>query len=204
MASLKNTDGRTREITSGASAEIFEERWPNLLACFDMGRVYSSIATYIRTYGFPVKVLDDYSVENVVEFTEQAFLDLLNRDALDEYLRVSSLPSLAQSELDEMAGVAEPEGNPVLARVIAAVNAHDAARAAQVAQCMADIRTMPAGDLRRKWGQRPEKLEIFEEAQAAVDAAARAVADGYKQQRVSREQEAQTAFRQKSLSIENF
>ncbi len=82
---LKN-DSVLNDIVADRSAQMFEERNKNLLACFDVGSVFSAIAAAFRIDGGPTG--DDFTVPNVVAATEEAFKKLLMRGALNEFQRV--------------------------------------------------------------------------------------------------------------------
>src|SRR4029077_20802794 len=105
-------DAKWRQIFAEESAECFESRYPNLLACFDVGRVFNAIGNVLKIDGLPDFVREDYSIETIVKATEEAFLALLKRGALDGFIRVTPLPEAAQKELDSMAGIAPVEVDP--------------------------------------------------------------------------------------------
>ena len=99
-----NTDWQS--IISTDALEFFEEQYPNLLVCFDTGAVYSAIASYFCLEGLSQAIKDDFTPGTLCNATEQAFLTLLRRGALDHLIKIKPLPPLAQEELDEMAGIA--------------------------------------------------------------------------------------------------
>src|SRR5258706_11455163 len=105
---------KLKEVIATESAELFETRWPNLLACFSAGDVFYAIGSYLQIEGLPTEVRDDYSCNTVCKCTEDAFVTLLKRGALDEFVRVNPLPPAAQQELDRMSGIANPAADPVV------------------------------------------------------------------------------------------
>jgi hypothetical protein len=192
---LKN-DSVLAGIIADRSAKIFEERYPNLLACFDVGSVFSAIAASFRLDGGPTG--DDFTVPNVVAATEEAFKTLITRGALNQFQRVSSpIPAAAQRELDELFGT--DEADTAAQEEADQISEHNA----QVAECAKDWRSLPTSDFKRKWNT-PERQGIVQEAWAQLENQDRAIADGYKNQRESREREAHAAFGTTPLSPRNF
>src|SRR5579864_2558380 len=105
---------KLKSVISEESAELFETRWPNLLACFSAGDVFRAIGSYLQIEGLPQEVLDDYSCATICKATQDAFIILLTRGALDEFVAVNPLPPAAQQELDLMSGIAMPAANPAI------------------------------------------------------------------------------------------
>jgi len=158
---ISETGPKLKEVIAIESADLFESRHPNLLVCFDTGRVFTAIASYFQIEGLPQLVADDFSCPTLCKATEDAFLTLLKRGALDEFVRVHPLPEAAQAELDKMAGVASPVNDPVVdARV---------AQAASVDECVADFRgKLDSRSFRSKWlSGDPTRRAIYEGAIAA-------------------------------------
>jgi hypothetical protein len=152
---------KLKGIIATESAELFETRWPNLLSCFSAGDVFYAIGSYLQIEGLPQEVRDDYSCATVCKATEDAFVTLLKRGALDGFVRVNPLPPAAQNELDTMCGIAKPAANPAAE-----------ARASQMSsidECVTDFRgRLDSRAFKNKWmtGD-PARKEIYESAIAA-------------------------------------
>jgi hypothetical protein len=163
MAKLSELDSSLKEIVSETAADLFEKRYPNVLAMFDANPVYSAIASYIRIEGLPEAVKDDFTPNTVVKFTEKAFLELLRRNALDQFVRIkfdTGLPPEVEKELDAMeisAGYkqAPPKVDP------------KAAQNAAIDQCVADYRSMDGAHFKMKYMNIPSQRAIFDQAIAA-------------------------------------
>lgn len=132
-----------KDIVSSESAELFETRWPNLLVCFSVGDIFSTLGDYFRVEGLPQEVQGDFSCATLCKATEDAFLTLLNRGALDAFVRVTPLPPAAQEELDRMAGIMNPITDT-------AADAREVQRAA-VAECARDYRSLEGSQFKQKW-----------------------------------------------------
>jgi hypothetical protein len=149
---------KLKSIIAEESAELFETRWPNLLACFSAGEIFRVIGSYLQIEGLPQEVLDDYSCATVCKATQDAFITLLTRGALDEFVAVNPLPPAAAAELDRMAGVAPALIDPVIeART---------ARATALDECVLDFRgRLDARAFKNKWltGD-PTRRAVYESA----------------------------------------
>src|SRR5579862_373768 len=155
-----NNDPVLSGIIADRSANIFEERYPNLLACFDVGSVFSSIAAAFRLDGGPTG--DDFTVPNVVAATENIFKQLLMRGALNEFQRVASpIPEAAQRELDKLFGAAEAD------TVAEAQAAQVSECQVQVEQIARDWRGLPTADFKQKWPSHKFQA-VIEEAWALL------------------------------------
>lgn len=152
---------KLKGIIAEESAELFESRWPNLLACFSVGDVFSAIASYLRIEGLSQEMQDDFSCPTVCKATEDAFLALLRRGALDEFVRVNPLPPAAQQELDNMSGVAPVLVDPVVEARTAQAKALD--------ECVLDFRgRLDSRSFRTKWlSGSAERRAIYESACAS-------------------------------------
>jgi hypothetical protein len=192
-----NNDPVLNDIVATRSAKIFEEKYGNLLACFDVGQVFSSIASIFRVDGGPAG--DDFTVPNLVAATEAAFKKLLTRGALNQFQVVPPpIPPAAQIELDKLFGVDEIDEAAV------AQETQASAHQAQVNQAAIDWRSLSSADFKRKWMQTSEGRQIAEECWAKLEADDKAIADVYKTQRQAREREANAAFGSAPLSTRDF
>jgi hypothetical protein len=188
------------DIVAKRAATVFEETYPNLLACFDVESVFSAIASVFRLDGGPTG--DAFNVPNVVIATEEAFKKLLMRGALNEFQRVPPpIPEAAQRELDKLFG--EDEIDPV----IEAREAHAAeisTRQVLINEAAKDWRSMGTREYRSKWMMSPERQAIAEAAWSMLEAQDKSVADGFKSQRDAREREANLAIHNTPLSPRDF
>jgi hypothetical protein len=180
---LKN-DPILTSIVADRSASIFEQKYPNLLACFDVGSVFSAIASAFRLDGGPTG--DAFTVLNVVAATEEAFKNLLMRGALNEFQRVPPpIPEAAQRELDKLFGVEE--------LAIDDQAAQKSADHALLAECAKDWRSLPSSDFKRRWNT-PDRQGFIQEAWAYLEIQDKSVADGHRTQREARERDANAAL----------
>jgi len=172
-------------IVADRAASFFEQRFRNLLVCFDAGSVFSAIASFLRLQE-PLNE-ENFTVPAVVERTEEAFRQLLQRGALNQFQRIPSpIPELAQKELDTLFGATEED---VEDEQSALVSQHQV----QVEQCAKDWRALPTADFKRKWPARDHESTI-QEAWALLENQDKSTANGYKTQRESREREANAAL----------
>lgn len=164
MPHLKELDAQWRKITSDEALEMFEKKYPNVLAMFDAQSIYTAIASYIRIEGFPESVKADFSEISLCKFTEQAFLTLLKRGVLDQFLafkRDDQLPPEVEKELDKMeisAGFkqAPPKIDP------------KQAEKDLLAECVADYKGgLDGRRFQAKWMCNPVHRRVYEAAIAA-------------------------------------
>lgn len=163
MPHLKELNVQWRKITSDESLEMFEKRYPNVLAMFDAQAVYSAIASFINIEGLPEDVKADFSEISLCKFTEQAFLTLLKRGVLDQFLafkRDDQLPPEVEKELDKMEISA---GFKTAPPVVDPNAAHNAA----LDQCVKDYRSMDGAHFKMKYMNLPSQRAIFDAAIAA-------------------------------------
>jgi hypothetical protein len=152
---------KLKEVIAIESADLFESRWPNLLVCFSTGDVFSAIASYLRIEGLPQSVKDDFSCPTLCKATEGAFLTLLKRGALDEFVRVNPLPPAAQAELDAMSGVINTIVDPAVEARASQIEALD--------EVVSDFRGgLNSRDFRNKWmAGEPTRRTVYEAAIAS-------------------------------------
>lgn len=181
---------KLKSVISSEAAELFETRWANLLSCTDAGRVYSAVASYFTIEGLPQFVRDDFSILTLCKATEDAFLTLLKRGALDDHMKVVPLPPLAQAELDKLAGVAP---------VVTLVADPREAQAAAIAQCVEDFRSLDSRAFKSKWMDRPSQRAVYEKAIVKLEADDRAKAN-----EVGRAQDARRQAAESQLSMRGF
>lgn len=155
---ITELDPQWQSIISNDALEFFEQQYPNLLVCFDTGAVYSAIASYFRVEGLSEVMKDDFTPGTLCKETEQAFLTLLRRGALDHLAKIKPLPALAQEELDEMGGVA-----PAVIDSATQARQRDAEA---IQECSRDNRVMDSRSFRLKYST-PAGRAIFEKAIAA-------------------------------------
>jgi hypothetical protein len=153
---IEETAPNFKSIIATEAAETFELRWPSLLVCFSVSDVFFTIGEYFKLEGLPKEVRDDYSIAKLVAATESAFLELLKRGALRDFVRVSPLPEPAQAELDKMAGVGAPEIDPIL-------EAREA-EAAAIATCVEDYRRLDGRSFKSRYLSTPAGRQIYETA----------------------------------------
>jgi hypothetical protein len=181
--SIDSVGPKLKSVISSEAAELFESRSPNLLACTDAGQIYSAIASYFTFEGLPQFVRDDFSILTLTKATEDAFLTLLKRGALDEHMKVVPVPPLAQSELDKLAGVAPAVAPAADPRV---------EQAAAVAQCAEDFKSLGARSFKAKWMNNPTQRAIYEKAIVQLEADDRANALEVKRNQDARRQAAES------------
>lgn len=109
---LAAIDGRWRQIISSEAEECFTAKYADLLVCFDTTELVGAIKSYFELDGLPDYVANDFSVPTICRAMEQAFLTLLQRSALDSFVRLSPLPEAAQEQLDQMAGIKKQVSDP--------------------------------------------------------------------------------------------
>lgn len=168
MPALKELDAKWRKITSDESLEMFEKKYPNVLAMFDAQAVYSAIASYIKIEGLPEDVKADFSEISLCKFTEEAFLTLLKRGVLDQFLafkREDKLPPEVDRELDQMeVSAGHKQAAPVIDPLKEAKDKQDRL----LAECVADYRGgLDGRSFRAKWMGNPQHRQVYEAAIAA-------------------------------------
>jgi hypothetical protein len=156
---MESLDSKWRGIISSEGAELFESRYPNLLVCYDVGAVFTAIGSYFRLEGLPESVTEDFSPDTIAKATADAFLILLNRGALDGFLRMDPIPQAAQDELNKMSGIA-PAITDLKAVALIAQNS-------KIDECAADFKKLNSRSFKMHWMTSPERQAIFESACAA-------------------------------------
>lgn len=143
----------------------FEERFANVLACFQAKEVYQAMTSLalLEHGGLPQNVLADLNNGNTqshMKFMSQVFLKLLHRGALHGFQVIDPITVEADRELDDMeveAGEksAPPKKDPKAAQVTA------------IDECAADYRSMDGAHFKMKWMDLPARRQVYEAACAA-------------------------------------
>jgi hypothetical protein len=147
----KMSDYNISEINflSRSALEIFEQRAANLLASLDATSVYTAIATFMRLEGIPENVKANFNLDSLLKTTQRAFLTLLQRKALDSFVRFPISPE-GQEELDRMNAEAYDTGAD--ADNSTPTSTAPSATPEQLLEALVveDWRTLPAADIRKK------------------------------------------------------